>query len=176
MDRSVEQIADEILVMDCQSGRVGALEILVSRWQKRLWQYAYGLTGDSEAAWDVTQDSWLGIIRGIRRLNDPARFRSWAYRIVTNKASDWIKRNKALKKADVGDLDDRPHKERKDTGLGELVEKLDIKKRVVLSLYYFEQLSVPEIGSALRIPNGTVKSRLYNARNELKELWQKHCE
>ena len=176
MDRSVEQIADEILVMDCQSGRVGALEILVSRWQKRLWQYAYGLTGDSEAAWDVTQDSWLGIIRGIRRLNDPARFRSWAYRIVTNKASDWIKRNKALKKADVGDLDDRPHKERKDTGLAELLEKLDIKKRVVLSLYYFEQLSVPEIGTALRIPNGTVKSRLYNARNELKELWQKHCE
>ena len=176
MDRSVEQIADEILVMDCQSGRVKALEILVSRWQKRLWQYAYGLIGDSEAAWDVTQDSWLGIIRGIRRLNDPARFRSWAYRIVTNKASDWIKRNKALKKADVGDLDDRPHKERKDTGLAELLEKLDIKKRAVLSLYYFEQLSVPEIGAALRVPNGTVKSRLYNARNELKELWQKHCE
>ncbi|MHC4351815.1 MAG: sigma factor-like helix-turn-helix DNA-binding protein [Planctomycetota bacterium] len=45
-----------------------------------------------------------------------------------------------------------------------------------LSLYYFEQLSVPEIGSALRIPSGTVKSRLYNARNELRELWQKHCE
>jgi len=176
MDRSVEQIADEILVMDCQSGRVKALEILVSRWQKRLWQYAYGLIGDSEAAWDVTQESWLGIIRGIRRLNDPARFRPWAYRIVTNKASDWIKRNKALKKADVGDLDDRPHKERKDTGLAELLEKLDIKKRAVLSLYYFEQLSVPEIGAALRVPNGTVKSRLYNARNELKELWQKHCE
>ena len=174
MDRSVEQIADEILVMDCQSGRVKALEILVSRWQKRLWQYAYGLIGDSEAAWDVTQESWLGIIRGIRRLNDPARFRPWAYRIVTNKASDWIKRNKALKKADVGDLDDRPHKERKDTGLAELLEKLDIKKRAVLSLYYFEQLSVPEIGAALRVPNGTVKSRLYNARNELKELWQKH--
>lgn len=88
VDRPVEQIADEILVMDCQSGRVGALEILVARWQKRLWRYAYGLTGDTEAAWDVTQDSWLAIIRGISRLNDPARFRSWAYRIVTNKASD----------------------------------------------------------------------------------------
>jgi RNA polymerase sigma-70 factor (ECF subfamily) len=176
MDRSVEQIVDEILVMDCQSGRAKVLEILVSRWQKRLWQYAYGLTGDSEAAWDVTQESWLGIIRGIGRLNDPARFRPWAYRIVTNKASDWIKRNKAVKKADVGDLDDRPHKEKKDMGLNELLEKLDMKKRAVLSLYYFEQLSVPEIGTALRIPNGTVKSRLHNARNELKELWQKSHE
>jgi len=176
VNRSVEQIADEILVMDCQSGRVRALEILVSRWQKRLWQYAYGLTGDSEAAWDVTQESWLGIIRGIRRLNDPARFRPWAYRIVTNKASDWIKKKKIVKKTDVGDLDDRPGKKKKDTGLGELLEKLDIKKRVVLSLYYFEQLSVPEIGAALRVPNGTVKSRLHNARNELKELWQKSHE
>ena len=178
VDRSVEQIVDEILVMDCQSGRSKALEILVSRWQERLWRYARRLTGDSEAAWDITQESWLGIIRGISRLNDPARFRSWAYRIVTNKASDWLKKNKAVRKTDIGELDDHPHnphKERRDTGLRELLDKLDIKKRVALSLYYFEQLSVPEIAAALRVPNGTVKSRLHNARNELKELWQKHC-
>ncbi len=67
VDRSVEQIVDEILVMDCQSGRVKALEILVCRWQKRLWRYAFHLAGDSEAAWDITQESWLGMIRGISR-------------------------------------------------------------------------------------------------------------
>ncbi len=176
MDRSIEQLADEILVMDCQSGRVKAMEMLVSRWQERLWRYANRLTGDSEAAWDITQDSWIGIIRGISRLNDPARFRSWAYRIVTNKSRDWIKRNKAVRPTDIGELDDRPREEKKDTGVRELLERLDIKKRVVLSLYYFEQLSVPEIGAALRVPSGTVKSRLHNARNELKELWQKHYE
>ena len=70
-----EQIVDEILVMDCQSGRSQALDMLVGRWQKRLWRYACRLTGDSEAAWEVTQESWLGIVRGIRRLNDPARVR-----------------------------------------------------------------------------------------------------
>ena len=69
MDRSVEQIVDEILVMDCQSGSVKAMEMLVSRWQKRLWQYAFRLIGDSEAAWDITQESWLAIIRGISRLS-----------------------------------------------------------------------------------------------------------
>ncbi|MHC4356893.1 MAG: RNA polymerase sigma factor, partial [Planctomycetota bacterium] len=104
MDRSVEQLADEILVMDCQSGRVRAMEMLVSRWQERLWRYALRLVGDTEAAWDITQDSWLGIIRGISRLNDPARFRSWAYRIVTNKSRDWIKRRKATKQTDIGEL------------------------------------------------------------------------
>ena len=51
MDRAVEQIVDEILVMDCERGRVKAMELLVSRWQKRLWCYAYNLTGNNEAAW-----------------------------------------------------------------------------------------------------------------------------
>ena len=176
VNRSVEQIADEILVMDCQSGSAKALEMLVSRWQKRLWRYAFHLTADSEAAWDITQESWLGIIRGISRLNDAARFRSWAYRIVTNKTNDWIKKSKAVKRTDINQLHDRHQSEKEDTGLRELLERLDMRKKVVLSLYYFEQLTVPEIAAALKIPNGTVKSRLHNARNELKELWQRHCE
>ncbi len=184
MDRSVEQIVDEILVMDCQSGSVKAMEMLVSRWQKRLWQYAFRLIGDSEAAWDITQESWLGIIRGMSRLNDPARFRPWAYKIVTNKTRDWIRKSETAKHraAEASDelgaeeVQDRRQPRNDDTGVRELLERLDMKKRVVLSLYYFEQLSVPEISAALGIPNGTVKSRLHNARNELKELWQKHCE
>jgi len=57
VDRPVEQLVDEILVMDCQSGSVKAMEMLVSRWQKRLWRYALNLTGDTEAAWDITQES-----------------------------------------------------------------------------------------------------------------------
>jgi RNA polymerase sigma-70 factor (ECF subfamily) len=64
----------------------------------------------------------------------------------------------------------------KDTGVMELMEKLDMKKRAVLNLYYFEQLSVFEISVALDIPAGTVKSRLHSARKELKELWQQQFE
>ena len=176
MDRPVEQLIDEILVMDCQSGSVKALEKLVSRWQKRLWKYAYRMTGDSEAAWDITQESWLGIIRGLRRLHDPARFRSWAYRIVTNKASDWIRKNKVSKHVRIDDVQDYEIEERKEVGLTELLDKLDMRKRSVLSLYHFEQLSVQEISIALNIPKGTVKSRLHSARKELKELWQQHVD
>ena len=176
VDRSVEQVVDEILVMDCQSGRVEAMEMLVSRWQRRLWRYAYNLTGDTEAAWDITQEGWLGIIRGICRLNDPARFGSWAYRIVTNKANDWIRKNEAVKRISIDEIQEHQQKEKKDTGLKELLEKLDIRKRAVLSLYYLEQLSVSDISSALNIPQGTVESRLHDARKELKELWQKNFE
>ena len=174
MDRSVEQLVDEILVIDCQRGRVKALEILVSRWQKRLWQYAYNLTGNADASWDITQESWVSIIKGIRKLHDPARFRAWAYRITTNKSIDWIRKNKKVKRVGLEDIQEQQTIQKKDLGIKELLEKLDIGKKVVLSLYYFEQLTVPEISAALKIPKGTVKSRLHNARKELKELYQKH--
>ncbi len=62
------------------------------------------------------------------------------------------------------------------SGSSKAMEMLDVKKKVVLSLYYFEQLSVAEIGSVLKVPAGTVKSRLSNARKELKELWQKYSD
>lgn len=176
MNRPVEQVVDEILVMDCQSGSVKALEMLVSRWQKRLWRHAYRLVGDTEAAWDVTQQSWLGIIKGLRKLQDPANFKAWAYRIATNTSVDWIKRRKAAKQISIEEIQDPQQKEKKDIGVKELLQKLDMKKRAVLSLYYLEQLSVPEVSVALRIPQGTVKSRLASARKELKELWQQHFE
>jgi RNA polymerase sigma-70 factor (ECF subfamily) len=176
VDRPVEQLVDEILVMDCQSGSAKALEKLILRWQKRLWGYAYHLTGDSEAAWDITQESWLGIIKGLRRLHDPARFRSWAYKIITNKASDWIRKKKAIQHIRIEEIQDPQVQEKKEVGLKELLEKLDMRKRAVLSLYHFEQLSVREISIILNIPGGTVKSRLHSARNELKEYWRQHNE
>ncbi len=176
VDRPVEQLVDEILVMDCQSGSVKALDILVSRWQKRLWCYAYNLTGNSEAAWDITQESWLGIIKGLRKLHDPAKFRSWAYRITTNKSIDWMKKSKSVKQISIEEIEEQQSSRGKDIGVKELLEKLDIRKKVVISLYYFEQLSVPEISAALKIPKGTVKSRLHSARKELKERWQQHFE
>ncbi len=162
--------------MDCQSGSVKALDMLVLRWQKRLWCYAYNLTGNSEAAWDITQDSWLGIIKGLRKLQDPANFKAWAYRITTNKSIDWMKKSKSVKQISIEEIEEQQSSQKKDTGVKELLEKLDMRKKVVLSLYYFEQLSVPEISVALKIPKGTVKSRLHSARKELKELWQQHFE
>ncbi len=176
MDRSVEQLVDEILVMDCQSGSVKAMEILVSRWQKRLWQYAYKLTGNVEASWDITQESWLSIIKGVRKLRDPANFKSWAYKITTNKSVDWIRKSRAVKRTSIDEIEQQQSSWKKDTGVKELLDKLDIEKKVVLTLYYFEQLNISEISVALKVPKGTVKSRLHGARKELKKLYQKYIE
>ena len=169
-------IEDQLLVMDAQDGDVKAMEKLVCRWQKRLWQHAFRLTADAQGAWDITQQSWLGIIKGLRKLNDPANFKAWVYRITTNKSIDWIKKSRAAKQVSIEEIPEHQYKEKKDTDVKELLEKLDIKKQIILSLYYFERLSVYEISIALNIPKGTVKSRLHSARKELKELWQQYFE
>jgi len=167
-------IEDQLLVMDAQDGDVSAMEKLVTRWQKRLWRHAYRLTNNIQAVWDVTQQSWLGIIKGLNRLEDAANFKSWAYRITTNKAADWCKKKNTFHQVACERLESIECKEKKDTGIKELLGKLDVRKRMVVSLYYFEQLSVSEISQALNIPAGTVKSRLAAARNDLKELWRKN--
>ena len=176
MSQELSNIEDQLLVMDAQDGNVKAMEQLVSRWQKRLWKYAFRLTSDQQAAWDVTQQSWLGIIKGLGKLHDPANFKAWAYKITTNKAINWIRKYRSAKKVSFDDIQEPQHKTKEDTGIKDLLEKLDIRKQAVLGLYYFEQLNISEISTAFNIPKGTVKSRLYNARKELKELYQKHIE
>jgi RNA polymerase sigma factor (sigma-70 family) len=181
MTEQNEQIADELLVMECQDGRVEALEQLVSRWQKRLWRYAYRLTGNAEAAWDVTQESWLGVIRGLSRLNDPARFRPWIYQIVTRKANDWIARNVKTRRRQTQISSEEPEPSRgqdreESDDLRRLLGRLPEQSRTVLTLHYLEGLPVAEIASILGIPQGTVKSRLHTARGELKAVWQQASE
>lgn len=170
-------IEDQLLVMDAQDGDRRALDRLVDRWQRRLWRHALRLTGDEQAAWDVTQQTWLGIVRGLRRLEDPARFRAWAYRIATRKAADWVRRRRSRRAAPAGDMADAPAATRggrDETGVGELLAMLDAGKRLVLCLHYYDRFSVDEIGVVLGIPAGTVKSRLHHARGELRDLWQRH--
>ena len=163
---------DELLVMEAQDGDRGAMEKLVQRWQKRLWFHAYRLTADPEAAWDITQQTWLAVIKGLHALHDPAKFKPWAYRIATNKALDLVKAKPAVEPLPDGPIRDMRSHWPEDDALAEQLDRLDPDKKAILVLHYLEDLSVAEICSVLRIPAGTVKSRLYNARNALRSLWQ----
>ncbi len=91
MTDRIRTIQNQLLVMDAQEGSQVALEELVRRWYGQLWQHARRLTSDPQAAWDITQRSWYDIIKGLRRLEDPARFRAWAYQITTHRAMDWLR-------------------------------------------------------------------------------------
>ena len=174
MPDNLSYIKDQLLVMDAQDGDAEAMEKLVCRWQKRLWSYAYRLTCSKEGAWDITQETWLGIIKGLRKLHDPAYFKAWAYRITTNKSIDWLKNKSKDQHINLDSIEVDCYRKNDDLRVKELIQRLKNDSGVVLSLYYFEQLSIPEISIALNIPQGTVKSRLFKARGELKQLWEKY--
>ncbi|MCG8651457.1 MAG: sigma-70 family RNA polymerase sigma factor [Pirellulales bacterium] len=170
-------MADLVIVLDCQNGSAEAMEKLVARWQKRLWQHAYHLTGNAEAAWEVTQESWLGIVRGLPRLTDPEKFKPWAFRIVTNKSNDWIRRKLRFPQSGQTDCDPVPAADTRgereqSSDLRHVLRKLKPQSQMILSLYYFEQFSVHQVAEVLGIAVGTVKSRLHTARNEFRKLWE----
>ncbi len=176
---AAETIYDELLVLRCREGDSKAFEELVARWQPRLWRYARQLTGDHDAAWDAVQNAWMAIIGAIEKLEDQARFRQWAYRIVSHKCTDWRRRQKrernlsqkhaeqksrSLNQPDVQDETDRVHR---------ALAQLPGDVRALLTLRYLEDFSIAEIAEILSIPRGTVKSRLWHARNRLKEILER---
>ena len=169
-----EQLVDAMLVLRCQSGEVKAMETLVERWQKPLWRHAYRLTGNEDAAWDTVQEAWIGIVRGLMRLEDPECFRRWAYRIVTHKATDWIRRNRQTRHRSR-ELDANTTPARIDPSPGpaeeaqRLLARVPFDQRTILALRYVDDCSTAEIAEILDIPEGTVKSRLHHARLELKQ-------
>jgi len=175
MNDTVSNIENQLLVMAAQNGNTTALEKLVCLWQKKLWRYVFGLTTDVHASWDITQQCWLEIIKGLNKLHHPANFKAWAYRIATNRSIDWLKNKNRNQHINIESIEVDYSQKDDDLQVKELIQELKNDSNVILSLYYFEQLSIPEISIALSIPQGTVKSRLFTAREELKQLWEKYC-
>ena len=170
---SKEEALDQWLVLRAQDGEEEALRRLIARWSVRLKRHAARLTGDAHGAADVSQEAWIAIVRGLARLEDPACFRRWAYRIVTNKAADWVRRRQTSR-ARSGPLVEEPAAAKSEPpderldALDSALAKLPDNDRTILAMHYTETMPLAEIAEALGLPVGTVKSRLYHARQRLK--------
>ncbi|MFQ5590994.1 MAG: RNA polymerase sigma factor [Phycisphaerae bacterium] len=168
---------DELLTMRCQQGCRKSFDLLFRRWQRRLWRYARRLTGSDDAAWDVTQESWMAIVRRIRRLSDPSWFAAWAYRIVRNKCADYARkasRQRSLTDAVAESNVPHEHVSRETPGdaVVQALRLMSPDKQELLTLRYALDLNLAEIAVVLSVPVGTVKSRLHNAREQLR----RYCE
>jgi RNA polymerase sigma-70 factor (ECF subfamily) len=177
MDRS-DSLQDDLLLLQCQQGDVAGFDRLVRRWQQPLLNYAYRLTGDWGVAQDVVQETWLVVIRGLITLKDVASFRAWLFRIASHKCQDhW--RRKHTRQRFVEDLQKQsdtaaaapPNAERTDIDIA--FRRLPPESRTVLALMYLEEFSIGEIAGLLSLPEGTVKSRLFHARQQLRQILEK---
>jgi RNA polymerase sigma-70 factor (ECF subfamily) len=170
---------DDLLVVQCQQGDGASFEKLVQRWQQPLLNYTYRLTGDWAAAQDTVQETWMAVIRGLVTLKDVARFRTWLFRIASHKCQDHWRQNESSRQVAEGlkrqpDTALRvasPNLER--TDIEAAFRRLPPESRTVLMLMYLQDFSVGEMADVLSLPEGTVKSRLYHARQQLRQLMEK---
>ena len=181
MQKGRNQIYDELLVMKCQQGDKEAFDELIERWQKRLWHYACRITGSESAAWDIVQETWLAIIKGLSKLKDTAVFPQWAFRIANNKCTDWLRKqhwqsklNKQLEERMQNQPDKERNSDEKTESLRAAVGKLPPDRRALLSLRYHEGFDVAQIAEIIGVPEGTIKSRLHRTVNELRQLVERY--
>lgn len=166
---------DERLIRRCQQGDRRALEELLDEYQRPVYNAAFRILGNPEDASDVTQSVFLKAFENFDRYNPEYKFFSWIYRIAINESINHInrgKREQALEDTQPSTLRG-PVEETEADAVSERIQsalmKLQEDYRMVIVLRHFSELSYREISEVLHIPEVTVKSRLYSARQLLKD-------
>ncbi|WP_312589196.1 RNA polymerase sigma factor [Corynebacterium dentalis] len=175
------------LVARAQDRDVAAFEELVTRYENRLYRYAYSILGNRADAEDVLQDTLLRVWRALPALTDSQAFSGWAYRITTHRCWDVLSRQR-LRRTDAVDPHQMPDSADSHYGVGatgspdpvtttetghqmedlaRLVQQLPPDDRACWLLREVHQRSYREIAAALSIPESTVRGRLARARQQL---------
>jgi len=164
---------DALLAIRCQLGERAAFEELIARWHEPLWRYLRRLSSSDDTARDLAQDTWLRVFRGIARLREPAKLRSWLFGIARNVAMDQLRSQYSEGSREEMNPEELPAAD--DVNLEEEIATLEsglatlpIVERETLTLFYLRELSLEEISGLVEVPVGTVKSRLFRARQMLR--------
>jgi RNA polymerase sigma-70 factor, ECF subfamily len=171
-------VEDADLIRQAARGGVEAYNLLVSRWEKRVYNYLLRITSNREDALDLTQDVFLKAYQNLRKLDDPGRFAPWLYRIAHNEAYSMFRKRRP--EADVAELEP----EGTDSGImvggssifpmelslavAGALERLSPDQREAVVLKIYQGFKFEEMAEILACPVSTVKSRLYAALELLK--------
>ena len=141
---------------------------LVREYTPNLYRLTLGILHNREDAEDAVAESILKAYEKIHTLRNPDSFRPWIMQIAANEAKRiYVKNKRSTPMENVEEYMPEFHDDHHE--LWDVVMKLDVDFREVTILYFYEQLSIKEIGKILHIPEGTVKSRLYRAKQQLKK-------
>ncbi|AMV36680.1 RNA polymerase sigma factor [Planctomyces sp. SH-PL62] len=172
MDRDETEVVLELLVVRCQRGERAAFDELIGGWERRLFVFIRKLVSDEEETWQLLQEVWLQVLRGIATVRDPRRFPVWLYQVARNTVMTHHRREYARARQLDGDVAD-PGDDADGFDDAEMVHhglsRLPLPDREVLTLHFLNDLSIAETAEVLGIPPGTVKSRLYRAKRALRD-------
>lgn len=169
------------IISGLKTGKDEAVEAVLNIFGDRLLRAALAITGDLQTAEEVVQDTLLQVCRKIHSLQEQSALQTWIFRIAVNLAKNrvrggWFRRVTPLKERELNHLTDyrdsspevqTVNRESREEVLRSL-QRLPVKYREVLVLYYLEDLNIREICEVLEQPEGTVKSKLSRGRALMK--------
>lgn len=178
--------ADDLqLIADCLQGRTAAFGVLVARYQDRLYNTVLRLLDNPEDARDVVQEAFLSAYQSLHAFKGDSLFFTWLYRIAVNTAISHKRRERLVLRLHAADggasLDPLDPAESNRPGhalemaeqerrVHHALSRLSAEHRAVLVLKDMEGMKYEEMAEVLRVPIGTIRSRLHRARLELRDL------
>jgi RNA polymerase sigma-70 factor (ECF subfamily) len=171
------EVEDRDLIAEARRGNVEAYNLLVSRWEKRIYNYLLRLVKNREDALDLSQDVFLKAYQNLRRLEDTSRFAPWLYRIAHNEAYSYLRKNRP--ETDLEEAQYEPWMEpgpsrrmlpiEVSLAVERALKRLSDDQREAVTLKIYQGFKFEEMAEILGCPVSTVKSRLYTALDLLKD-------
>ncbi|MCM2339324.1 MAG: sigma-70 family RNA polymerase sigma factor [Burkholderiales bacterium] len=176
-----EELSDEEIIEKVRTSDKDLYALIINRYQKKLIRYANNLIKNEEKAIDIVQESFIKAFINLNSFDTKKKFSSWIYRIVHNQVENIRKKYKQetplLEEWDFESKDDIE----KDFEQKETIEKVEKCLKEIpliysepISLYYIDEKSYEEISDILKIPMGTVATRINRAKIIIKKICQKN--
>ncbi len=171
-------VEDADLIRQATRGNVESFNLLVSRWEKRVYNYLLRITANREDALDLTQDAFLKAYQNLRKLDDPGRFAPWLYRIAHNEAYSMFRKRKP--ETDVDALAPEATETKITVGgssvfpielslaVASALDRLSTDQREAVVLKIYQGFKFEEMAEILSCPVTTITTRLYTALELLK--------
>ena len=169
---------DLALLEDCKRGDRKALDSLVRRYERPVYNAAFRMLGNPDEAADVSQTTFMKAFENLDRFDPRYKLFSWIYRIAINESINLLNRRKGNEPfedtlaATSRSAEDLLDANRKGQQVQAVLMSLSDDYRAVIVLRHFSECSYRQIGEILQIPEKTVKSRLFTARQQMKDLLQ----
>jgi RNA polymerase sigma-70 factor, ECF subfamily len=183
IERMTEAHAKRLrLIAECIAGNEDAIEALVREYEAGVFRLAFSVLSDQAEAHEVTQETFLSALRALPSYHEQKSFKAWLYTIALNHSRSHLRKRKVLERLRSSlttifrvetEMQVSPEEatiqNEKEAALWRAINQLDERHRIVLVLRYFHELSIAEISEILSVNEGTIHSRLHNAREKLRD-------
>ncbi len=178
------------LISECIAGNEAAIEMFVHQYESSVFRLALSIVGDPAEANEITQETFIAALRSLPAYQEKNSLKAWLYTIALNRCRSHLRKRKILERlrttlTTIFQIETEKQilpeeaaiQSEKEAQLWNALNQLDERHRTVVVLRYFHELSVAEISEILSISEGTIHSRLHNAREKLRNaLKDRHGE